>query len=64
MFRYLGSGKEMCSTELPTTRDCLRYGLLLRETNPEYSSNQSTMAMLEKVLEQIKVRWKRASFKF
>ena len=54
----------MCSTELPTIRDCLRYGLFLRETSPEYSSNQSTMGMLEKVLEQIKVRWKRANFKF
>ena len=64
MSDYLGRGKEMSPTELPTSRDILRYCLLLRETLPEFKTNQSIRVMMDKVLEEIRARWKRANFKF
>ena len=54
----------MCPTELPTVRDCLRYGLFLRETTADFNSNQSTMGFLQVVLEQIRIRWQRANAQF
>ena len=51
MSDYLGRGKEMSPTELPTSRDILRYCLLLRETLPEFKTNQSIRVMMDKVLE-------------
>ena len=50
---YLGKGKEFNPTELPTLRDCLRYGILLKETNPEFMTNQSNKVLMQKVLENI-----------
>ena len=64
MSEYLGRGKEMSPTELPTSRDILRYCLLRRETLPEFKTNQSIRVMMDKVLEEIRARWKRANFKF
>ena len=54
----------MCTTELPTIRDCLRYGILLKETHPDFKSpTLSSKFMLQKVVEQVMQRWQRASFK-
>ena len=58
---YLGKGKEFNPTELPTLRDCLRYGILLKETNPELQSNK---VMMTKVLKNINQNWLKANFKF
>ena len=65
MSEYLGKGKEMLRTELPTLRDCLRYGILLKETNTAYSNKFTPTSVLVKaILIEIKERWQRANFKF
>ena len=51
MSEYLGKGKEMLQTELPTLRDCLRYGILLKETDPAYSP---TSVLAKAILIEIK----------
>ena len=35
LYDLLGSGSEIAHSELPTLRQCLRYGLLLRERSVE-----------------------------
>ena len=65
MSEYVGNGKEMLQTELPTLRDCLRYGILLKETDPAYSNKFTPTSVLAKaILIEIKQRWQRANFKF
>jgi hypothetical protein len=65
MSEYLGKGKEMLQTELPTLRDCLRYGILLKETDPAFSNKFTPTSVLAKaILIEIKQRWQRANFKF
>ena len=62
---YLGKGKEMSLTELPTLRDCLLFGVFLRETDPSFTQKNSSIQDLAKaVLCQIQQRWQMASFKF
>jgi hypothetical protein len=65
MSEYLGKGKEMLKTELPTLSDCLRYGVLLKETDPAYSTKFTPTSVPAKaILIEIKQRWQRANFKF
>ena len=64
MSKYLGSGKQMCATELPTLMDCLRYCLLLRETSVDIVKIKSISEFVIDIVEQIKVNWHRANAKF
>ena len=65
MSEYLGKGKEMLMTELPTLRDCLRYGIFLKETDPAFSKkNTPTSVLVKAIMMEVKARWNRASSKF
>jgi hypothetical protein len=63
---YLGKGKEMSQTELPTLRDCFQYGIFLRETNMDFMNHitHDTRVMAKEILNGIRERWERASAKF
>ena len=63
---YLGKGKEMSPNELPTLRDCLRYGIFLKETDPAYQNKVShnTRVMGKAILVEMKKRWEKANYKF
>ena len=39
MSNYVGTGKDLLLTELPTVRDLLRYGILQRELSEENKRN-------------------------
>ena len=62
---YLGKGKEMCLSELPTLRDCLMYGLFVKETDPSYiNKNVSTKILARDILVKVKEQWQRSNTKF
>ena len=63
MSKYLGKGKEISQKELPTLRDCLLFGILLKETHENYK-NKSSKELCKEVLVQIRQRWTKANFKF
>ena len=52
----------MCLTELPTLRDCLRYGIYLREISPKY--HYASRDFYQEIAIQIKQRWASANVKF
>ena len=39
---YVGTDRELISSELPTVRDMLRFGVLLREISEENRRNDTT----------------------
>lgn len=53
---YLGSGRELLKSELPTLRDALRYGVLIRQTSEKnqrtYTNKDIASDMTEAVLAQ------------
>ena len=51
LYDLLGSGSEITHSELPTLRQCLRYGLLLRERSVE---ELEFRAMCDSVLKEVK----------
>ena len=54
LYDLLGSGSEITHSELPTLRQCLRYGLLLRERSVEVLEFR---AMCDSVLKEVKRIW-------
>ena len=50
----LGSGSEITHSELPTLRQCLRYGLLLRERSV---TDLDVRLMCQSVLKEVKSIW-------
>ena len=59
--QYLGAGKEMHPSELPTLRDCLRHILLLKETGTRYHFSFRTVT--EEICNEIRRRWTKANCK-
>ena len=47
---YVGTGRELISSELPTVRDMLRFGVLLREISEEDRRNYTTEQLIGDVM--------------
>ena len=58
---YVGTGRELLNTELPTLRDLLRYGVLLRETSEKDKRNYSKEELVSDMLAALLAQWLKAS---
>lgn len=58
LYGLLGNGSELCHSELPTLRQCLRYGLFLRERSLE---DMAIREMCRLVLAEMKTIWNAAN---
>ena len=59
---YIGPGKELLTTELPTSRDLIRYGLFSRETNSRDTRNYSLNEMIsEGMYPALMKQWEKAN---
>lgn len=63
MSDFLGSGREILVSELPTLRDVLRYGILLREQK-EDMRHYLVKDMVKDILPVVKNQWLRANAMF
>ena len=54
LYDLLGSGSEITHSELPTLRQCLRYGLFLRERSVKYLD---VRVMCQSLLKEVKSIW-------
>ena len=54
---YLGPGKDLLVSELPTLREFLRYGLFLQETNNENKRNCPTKYLMNDVYSKLIEKW-------
>ena len=68
MVEFLGSGRQMLPTELPTQRDVLRHALLLQEQNllvkEEDRRNYPVKEIMKDVLPHLLEKWKKANAQF
>lgn len=60
----IGSGRELLPSELPTLRDILRYGLLLREQSDEDIRNYSAASVAKDIYPEVLEKWERANSLF
>ena len=60
LYELLGNGSELCSSELPTLRQCLRYGLLLQERSV---NTMSVREMCKCILAEVRTIWNTANAK-
>ena len=58
LYKILGSGSELTHSELPTLRQCLRYGLLMRE---RAENDLDTVVMCKSILKEVKGIWGRVN---
>jgi hypothetical protein len=61
MSNYVGTGKDLLLTELPTVRDLLRYGILQRELSEENKRNYIVGQLVKDMVEVLQDRWLRAN---
>ena len=58
LFELLGSGSELTQSELPTLRQCLRYGLLIKERSV---ADVDKVVMVKSILSEVKEIWVRVN---
>ena len=63
MSMYLGVGKELPLTQLPTLRDLLRYGLFLREVSNVDKRNYPIDTMTTDIMSALLTQWTKANAK-
>ena len=61
---YLGTGKELLPSELPTTRDLLRFGLLKREQSEEDKRNYTVDQLVKEMMSALVEQWQKANAQF
>ena len=61
MNNLLGTSRDLLPSELPTLRDVLRYGLLLREQNDDDKRNYPTANLAKDIYPAVIENWKRAN---
>ena len=64
MSEFLGTGKELLVSDLPTLRDVLRFGILLREQHDEDLRNYLVKEMARDMIPPIVNQWLRANALF
>ena len=68
MAEYLGTGKELLVTEVPTLRACLRQGLLLQQEKLVMGEINHRVypitKMMEEVADKVLAQWQKANVKF
>ena len=64
MHHFIGTGKELPVSELPTLRDVLRYGLYFRECSEADTRNYKIDQLVTEVTEGMLALWKRANPQF
>ena len=58
LYELLGNSSELCSSELPTLRQCLKYGLHLREISEEEIEVRD---MCKGILSEVNMVWNKAN---
>ena len=58
---YVGTGRKLLNTELPTVRDLLRYGVLLRELSEKDKRSYSNEQLIEDMMSALSEQWLKAS---
>lgn len=61
MSNFIGTGREMLPSELPTLRDVLRYGLLLREQSGENVRNYPAATVAKDTYLKVLEKWELAN---
>ena len=61
MSNYVGPGKELLSSELPTVRDILRFGVLKRELSNQDRRNVEVDQLVETMVTAVQENWQRAN---
>ena len=61
---YLGTGKELLVSELPTLRDILRYGLLVRELSENDPRNMTVKDVSKAIFDAVTSQWLKANALF
>ena len=61
---YLGVGKELLQSELPTARYTLRYGILIRELSEADRRNLEVAQLVEMMVKALQDIWQRANALF
>ena len=64
MSMYLGVERELIPSELPTTRDILRYGLLQRELSEKDKRNSTVDELVTKMFNVLARQWANANPQF
>ena len=64
MSNYVGTGKELLPSELPTVRDLLRYGVMLKELSEQDKRNYVVDQLVGDMVVALKERWQRANAQF
>src|ERR1043165_2811440 len=64
LHQLVGSGRELPTTELPTVRDLMRYGLYLREISDQDGRNYSNDQLVTDVMTGLLAQWCKANPKF
>ena len=57
MSNYVGTGKELPPSELPTVRDLLRYGVMLKELSEQDKRNYVVDQLVGDMVVALKERW-------
>jgi len=60
----VGTGRELLTSELPTARDLLRYGLLLRELSDKDKKNYTKKELSKDIMTALLAQWTKANSKF
>ena len=60
----IGTGRDLLPSELPTLRDILRYGLLLREQSGDDAHNYPAATFARDIYLKVIESWERASHSF
>ena len=60
----IGSGRDLLPSQLPTLRDILRYGLLLREQSDEDLRNYTGAGIAKDIYPKVLEKWERANSLF
>ena len=58
---YLGAGKELPPSQLPTLRDLLRYGLYLKEVSNKDRRNYTTDNLITDIMPALLAQWGKAN---
>jgi len=61
MSNLIGSGRQLLPSELPTLRDVMRYGILLREQCGEDVRNYPEISLAKDIYHKVLEKWERAN---
>ena len=61
MSNYVGPGKELLSSELPTVRDILRFGVRKRELSDQDRRHVEVDQLVETMVTAVQENWQRAN---